>query len=267
MPLRVDEGDRCFFDHPLDHVPGMLLVAGVLDLVLGQAEARSGAVGGDRLRLSIAFERMCELGRPVLLHCEELPDGGEYGARAAWQVRADQGDDSVCRATVHLGGRDDPAGPVETAVAPVTGVTAADAGLVHRWLPENVLVGATVRTERAAVLVPPVGHRLHGGARGVHTPGALIESARQLATLLGHTAHERGPDAQMLWLSLDADLPVGLPESVPLEWSWEFAPARGVRAQYRMALVEADSGRRRGRVEIAVHTLSRAGYRKRRGAG
>ena len=33
VPVVVDEGDRCFFDHPLDHVPGMLLVAGVLDLL------------------------------------------------------------------------------------------------------------------------------------------------------------------------------------------------------------------------------------------
>ncbi|WP_344333764.1 AfsA-related hotdog domain-containing protein, partial [Kitasatospora putterlickiae] len=111
-------------------------------------------------------------------------------------------------------------------------------------------------------LVPPPTHRLAGA--GVHNPAALIESARQLATLLGHTAHGRDADAQMLWLSLEADVPTGLPASVPLELWWEFTPARGARAVYRFEVAHAESGERFGRIEIGVHTLSRAGYLKRR---
>ncbi|MFF1873754.1 AfsA-related hotdog domain-containing protein [Streptomyces sp. CB03911] len=264
VPVVVDTGDRCFFDHPLDHVPGIVLVAGVLDVVRAREPGRVEAPGG-RLRMSLTFDRMCELGQPVWLRGEPVAAGD--GPR--WQFTALQDGAAVCRATVGIGA---PAGPaVSAGSAPAVASGAArgaedpaDPALVHRHRPENVLVSGSVRTERASVLVPQPGHRLAGA--GVHTPGALIESARQLATMLGHTAHGRDADAQMLWLSLEADLPTGLPVTVPLELWWEFTPARGARAVYRFAVVDAASGERYGRCEIGVHTLSRAGYLKRRAA-
>ncbi|MFF7453407.1 AfsA-related hotdog domain-containing protein [Kitasatospora sp. NPDC008115] len=260
----MDERDRCFFDHPLDHVPGMVLVAAVLDLLRARAP-RQAADG--RLWLSLTFDRMCELGPPVWLHSE--PAASDDGP--AWRLLAVQDGVTVCRASAGLGGGAGPTVPpaaarvVPPAAARERQAAPADPALVHRHLPENVMVGEAVRTERAAVLVPPPGHRLAGA--GTHTPAALIESARQLATMLGHTAHGRAADAQMLWLSLEADLPTGLPAAVPLELWWEFTPPRGARAVYRFAVVEAASGERFGRIEIGVHTLSRAGYLKRRAAG
>ncbi|MER5349385.1 AfsA-related hotdog domain-containing protein [Kitasatospora sp. NPDC002551] len=254
----VDEGDRCFFDHPLDHVPGMVLVAAVLDLVRDRAGAADG-----RLRLSLTFDRMCELGPQVWLHGE--PAEGDDGP--VWQLLAVQDGETVCRASVGLSDAGGPVVPPAAARAVLSGggrehATPADPALVHRHLPENVLVGGPSRVERAAVLAPPPGHRLAGA--GVHAPVALIESARQFATMLGHTAHGRDADAQMLWLSLEADLPTGLPAAVPLELWWEFAPPRGARAVYRMTVVDAESGERHGRLDIGVHTVSRAGYLKRR---
>ncbi|MER6302921.1 AfsA-related hotdog domain-containing protein [Kitasatospora sp. NPDC001539] len=271
-PVVVDEGDRCFFDHPLDHVPGMLLVAGVLDLVRARDPRWTQAAGG-RLRLSMTFDRMCELGRPVWLRGEPVAacDG------PAWQLTAVQDGATVCRATVGTAAFTGPAGPAGRAQTAVPGSAQtvvpgaacgarapADPALVHRLRPENVLVGGLVRTERAAVLVPPPHHRLAGA--GVHTPAALIESSRQLATMLGHTAHGRDTQAQMLWLSLNADLPTGLPVAVPLELRWEFAPARGARSVFAFTVADAASGERHGWCEIGVHTLSRAGYLKRRAA-
>ncbi|MFJ4091400.1 AfsA-related hotdog domain-containing protein [Kitasatospora sp. NPDC089913] len=253
VPVVVDEKDVCFFDHPLDHVPGMVLVAGVLDFVGARAPEQLDADGG-RLRLTMSFDRMCELGSPVWL------SGGPIAADdgPAWELAALQDGEAVSRATIRLGGTPSPLRTGREAAVP------ADPGLVHRHRPENVLLGGAVRVERAAVLVPPTGHRLAGG--GVHTPGALVESARQMATMLGHTAHGRDVDAQMLWLSLEADLPTGLPIEVPLELRWEFAPARGARAVYGFAVVDAESGEGYGRMQIGVHTLSRAGYLKRRSA-
>ncbi|MFE9428481.1 AfsA-related hotdog domain-containing protein [Kitasatospora sp. NPDC006697] len=260
----VDQGDRCFFDHPLDHVPGMVLVAGMLDLVRAREPGRADAADG-RIRISLTFDRMCELSSPVWLHCEPVA----AGEGPAWQLTAVQDGVTVCRATVGLGAPAGPAGSAGSVRAVASGAArgaeaAADSTLVHRQRPENVLVSGPVRTDRAAVLVPPPEHRLAGA--GVHTPGALIESARQLATMLGHTAHGRDEDAQMLWVTLDADLPTGLPVAVPLELSWEFAPARGARAAYGFAVLDAESGERHGRCEIGVHSLSRADYLKRRAA-
>ncbi|MFF2659167.1 AfsA-related hotdog domain-containing protein [Kitasatospora sp. NPDC058032] len=261
--MAVDERDRCFFDHPLDHVPGMVLVAAILDEVRALAPRRAGAADG-RMRLSLTFDRMCELGRPVWLHSE--PAAADDGP--AWRLLAVQDGATVCRASVALegGGPVVPAGAVRALLAGPgrEGGAPADQTLVHRRRPENVLVGGPARVERAAVLVPPPGHRLAGA--GAHTPAALIESARQLATLLGHTAHGRDADAQMLWLSLEGDLPTGLPATVPLELWWEFVPARGLRSVFRFVVVDVESGERHGRLEIGVQTLSRAGYLKRRAA-
>lgn len=266
VPLHVDETDRCFFDHPLDHIPGMLLVSALLDLVRAEARQQARTAGLDRLRISLSFDRICEPAQPVLLHC--TPTRTDDGP--AWRLRAEQDGSPVCQATFRLG-RTAPAGD-EEAGDPFDGLAEedrrrpADAALVHRHLPENVLLGEPRRSELAPVLVPPPGHRLHGGAEGLHTPDALIESGRQLATLLGHTAHDRADDAQMLWLTLEADLPTGLPESVPLALRWDATPARGARAAYPMVLLDPVTGTRHGRVEITVHTLSRTRYQERRAA-
>ncbi|CAN3978346.1 AfsA-related hotdog domain-containing protein [Kitasatospora purpeofusca] len=259
VPVVVDEKDVCFFDHPLDHVPGMVLVAGVLDVLGARAPEWVDADGG-RLRLSMSFDRMCELGPPVWL------SGGPIAADdgPAWELVALQDGEAVSRATVRFGGTPAPVRAGREGGVPAGPAVPADPALVHRHRPENVMLGEAVRVERAAVLVPPPGHRLAGA--GVHTMGALVESARQMATMLGHTAHGRDLDAQMLWLSLEADVPTGLPVEVPLELWWEFAPARGARAVYRFAVVDAESGEGYGRLQIGVHTLSRAGYLKRRSA-
>ncbi|MFF8271516.1 AfsA-related hotdog domain-containing protein [Streptomyces sp. NPDC016562] len=265
--LDVDETDRCFYDHPLDHIPGMLLVTALLDLVRAQVRDQADA-GLNRLRISLSFDRICEPGEPVMLHCEPAP--AEEGP--AWQLRAEQEGSTVCQAVVGLA-RTPAAQPVGQAQDRLQGQSQdrdrtrpADAALVHRHLPENILLGAPLRTEESAVLVPPAGHRLHGGPDGLHTPDALIESARQMSTLLAHTAHGREPDIQLLWLSLEADVPTDLPVSVPLSLRWEFTPARGARAPYPMALLDARSGERLGGIAITHHSMSRARYQERRAA-
>src|SRR5437868_2745002 len=73
--LRVDRTDPFFFDHPLDHVPGMLIFWGALDL------ARAGAAGlaDHRLRTALTFRRICELAPAPAL---ELVDrAGRYDVR------------------------------------------------------------------------------------------------------------------------------------------------------------------------------------------
>ena len=54
---RVDLHDPVFFDHALDHVPGMLLIAAGLEM----AEYAS-MLAPDGVRLRLSFNRFCELG-------------------------------------------------------------------------------------------------------------------------------------------------------------------------------------------------------------
>ena len=57
---RVDLGDSVFFDHPLDHVPGMLLVVAGLELA-----EHAAMLQPDDVSFRITFTKFCELDAPV----------------------------------------------------------------------------------------------------------------------------------------------------------------------------------------------------------
>ena len=57
---RVDLGDPVFFDHPLDHVPGMLLTVAILELAEHDSMLES-----DNVTFRLTFTRFCELNAPV----------------------------------------------------------------------------------------------------------------------------------------------------------------------------------------------------------
>ena len=57
---RVDLGDPVFFDHPLDHVPGMLLAAAVLELA-----EHASMLEPDNVTFRLTFTKFCELDAPA----------------------------------------------------------------------------------------------------------------------------------------------------------------------------------------------------------
>lgn len=85
--LRVDTAHPVFFDHPLDHVPGMLLLEAA-----GQAAREAG--GGRRVPTSFhaTFDRYAELDQPIWIEAEPSPEDRV-------QVVGVQGDSAVfaCR--------------------------------------------------------------------------------------------------------------------------------------------------------------------------
>ncbi|MEU6484239.1 ScbA/BarX family gamma-butyrolactone biosynthesis protein [Streptomyces sp. NPDC046887] len=94
--LRVDTAHPVLFDHPVDHVPGMLLVEGV-------QQAAVAALGPDaRLRsLSISFQRFAELDAPCHLSYRVIrPAPGAPGPTApVVHVEAEQDGEPVFTAT------------------------------------------------------------------------------------------------------------------------------------------------------------------------
>ncbi|MFD0887334.1 AfsA-related hotdog domain-containing protein, partial [Streptosporangium algeriense] len=216
--LRVDQNHPFFFDHPLDHVPGMLLVTGLLDLLRDHAVLSRD----HRVRLSLDFTKMCELGPEVGLFAGPDPSG----ERGVWTVLALQEDRPVCAGTVELTDTltetpgADPAGEQDAAVstAPI------EAGLAHRADPRNVLIGEPVISREDAhassqeeyevpLVSPPTGHFLLRHGNEHYGLEEMIEAGRQLATAVSHLAHERPRDAVMLWLKLAADLPASPPRA------------------------------------------------------
>lgn len=133
--LVSDPSHPFFFDHPLDHVPGIMLITALLDLVRSAAAqldlvrsiaaqpdaappnttppstsppnttppdrrrpaGRRGPIGGGhRIRTSLWFPRFCELDEPTELRvCPSSVEGG-------WTVQASQSRGPVCLGSVAI---------------------------------------------------------------------------------------------------------------------------------------------------------------------
>ena len=96
--LAVDPGHPSFFDHPLDHVPGMLTVEACRQTVLAAPGASRTARRLDAIALR--FHEFVELDLPV--HCRVEPVGGP-GTPAGRQVVVSQCERVVAEATVRMG--------------------------------------------------------------------------------------------------------------------------------------------------------------------
>ncbi|MGY1718106.1 AfsA-related hotdog domain-containing protein [Blastococcus sp. SYSU DS0552] len=95
--VAVDLTDPTYFDHPVDHLPGMLLVGAALAAVTDRPDLPGAAT---RLAgLDLAFDRFAELDRPTWVRT----DAGS-GRSDGVPVQLGQDDDVVARGRVFLGG-------------------------------------------------------------------------------------------------------------------------------------------------------------------
>ncbi|MFJ8547227.1 ScbA/BarX family gamma-butyrolactone biosynthesis protein [Streptomyces sp. NPDC093586] len=94
--LRVDRSHPILFDHPLDHVPGMLLLEAA-------RQSASATLGHASLPLLVEseFERYVELDAPCLIETSRLPGAGPAGEEAV-AVVARQAGEPAFRCTVAL---------------------------------------------------------------------------------------------------------------------------------------------------------------------
>ncbi|MER6814315.1 AfsA-related hotdog domain-containing protein [Spirillospora sp. NPDC000708] len=258
--LVVDESDPFYFDHPLDHVPGMLLFSGMLDLAVRADSARSRGRRAGRVVAGLDFTRFCELDRGTTLSCRPVP-----GRNRAWTVAARQGAREVCAGSIAFTDDDAPAagppGPGRPPAA-IPPSRQAPADLVHRRRPENILVGEPVRRGRgaveAAVLRPP------GRDRAAWSPVEIVEAGRQFATLLEHSEHGRPMDARLLWVSLRLDVPFRLDGAVPLLLRWPVARVPGPRSRCAATLADAATGADLGSLAYEAYAVDAERYERTR---
>ncbi|MEJ1197530.1 MULTISPECIES: ScbA/BarX family gamma-butyrolactone biosynthesis protein [unclassified Streptomyces] len=95
--LRVATDHPIFFDHPVDHVPGMLLLEAAHQAAIGAGSAPDpagpGVPGAEILSLSCDFKRYVELDSPCALFTEELPvDASATSGNRRTAVKAVQND-------------------------------------------------------------------------------------------------------------------------------------------------------------------------------
>jgi A-factor biosynthesis hotdog protein len=255
--LHVDQRHPFFFDHTLDHVSGMLLLTALLDLARSSDGHGFDSAAGRRIRLDVAFTRICELDSPVALFAYHETGLGTH------VIRAVQGDHDVCEGGVELiddttptvSGHD-PSGDI---VVPV----AAEA--VRRQNPGNVLLGEPTIVDgayRAPIIGPPAGHFLLRRGDDRYCVEELVECGRQLATIAGQGPQGKPTDTQLIWNGLTADLPVALSRRVPLELCWPITRQQGNNADFRFTLAVRGTGQVLGTSRYVGKICSPAAYRR-----
>jgi hypothetical protein len=216
--LVVDESHPYFFDHPLDHVSGILMLEGLLQLLEGSDVVR----GGFLRQMRATFPRFCEKDPPVQLELLRAAAGRLCTARAV------QAGLPVCSlrfeaSTMPLEAGDGPAR--RTSSAPR--VARADAPLLHKARPENVLIAPWTmdgRIARTALLAPPRGHQLDAGDPRHHPPLYVFEAARQLVTALSHGLYGVPLGMPMNLVAVELVLEAPLRRGIPLVLSHALQP-------------------------------------------
>jgi 2-oxo-3-(phosphooxy)propyl 3-oxoalkanoate synthase len=259
--LHVDENDPLFFDHPLDHVPAMLLMEAVIRLAERASTAAGPGTPGVRLPLTdlrLHFTRLCEKDPPA--HLAAAPaEGGRELSHRVWVTQHGR---PTCTGEVSL------AMPVR-AVDRLDVAPAADrppraaAALVHKLHPESVLVGPLARDGgglRCAVLAPPAGQMSR-----IHPAALLVEPVRQFTTMMCHVTEGIPLGWQFLLTSLNVSF-AAMPEPMARLHLWSRESPKGRRARRSLVEIRTDAGTA-GSVEFAFSLVPKSVYARLREAG
>ncbi|MEB3021342.1 hotdog family protein [[Mycobacterium] crassicus] len=212
--VRVDLQDPVFFDHPLDHVPGMLLVVAGLEFAEHAAMLRPANVC-----LRLTFTKFCELDAPIEVSAARETDGNP--------IEFIQSGRNIARGLL---GRRETALAAEIAPVPAFGDGTIPSDLVHRADPGNIAVGpltvdagrvwVRVREEAAIGGLPPRASAV----------ASIIEAARQFVIAILHLWGRQPMGTKMIFVGLTADVPTTVPQGqLTRALSWQPTPPEQTR--------------------------------------
>jgi len=212
---RVDPGDPVFFDHPLDHVPGILLAVASLEVA-----EHASMLEPDNTTFRLTFTKFCELHAPVEVTASRETVG------TGWIEVVQSG-----RTIAHgLLTRRDTQPPMKLAPVPGLADGSISGELVHRTNPRNIAIGPltvndghvwTRVRERCAIggLSPQAG-----------AVASILEAARQFAIAILHRWGEQPLGIRMIFVGLTADIPTAVPlGDVTRALSWQVTPPEQTR--------------------------------------
>ncbi|TME33294.1 MAG: hypothetical protein E6I75_15685 [Chloroflexi bacterium] len=257
--LIVDEAHSYFFDHPLDHVPGILLIEGALQL----ADHIPGARGRFVRLVEFRFRRFCEKQERATFEAryERTVDVIRFDGRVVQQGRelCTFGLELVPLATTQPG--------ATTESNPGRG-RPVEAVLLHKLHPDNVLVAALdQRDGTCTILPPPPGHFFATGDPRLHSPLYVLEAARQAVIQAAHSVLEIPRGMAMNLIDARLVLAAPVPREVPLQL--RLAPESPKRLG-TMLLAEVNAtllaaGRELGTASIKAQVVEQDTYRRSRG--
>ncbi|MGW5095469.1 AfsA-related hotdog domain-containing protein [Streptomyces nodosus] len=265
--ISTDDTHTFFFDHPLDHIPGMLLV----DTALHRAEylaARAGrhTTGPLRVRaLDLTFNGLCERSCDAFVHLRENGPGGR-----AFTLDVRQDEVSLCTGSLRL----EPAPQRELFVqapeqapgqVPEHGCPRrAPAELVHKKSSDNVLIAPLRQTGEhnytTTMIAPPAGRW-----PDVHPATVLMEAIRQTATITSHTAWDIPTDWQYILMSIRLTLSDTTTWPAAPELVCHISPLKG-RARGGIDIGVQVDGAQAGHMHLKARAVPPAAYRRMRAA-
>jgi hypothetical protein len=212
---RVDLGDPVFFDHPLDHVPGMLLAAAVLELA-----EHASMLEPDNVTFRLTFTKFCELTAPV-----EVTAVREAGGTS--RIECIQ---SGCSIAKGLLAQRDTHTLMERAAVPALGDGLISGELVHRADLRNIAVcPLTIEEGRVWTRVRERG-AISGLPPRAGAVASILEAARQFAIAILHLWGEHPLGIKMIYVGLTAEVPTAVPLGhVVRALSWQVTPPEQTR--------------------------------------
>jgi hypothetical protein len=228
-PLVVDDSDPVIFDHSVDHVPGMLMLHGIAELVEWAGPGTGGArcMAGE---FDLRFTRFVEKDRPA--HAVIAPDGAPH----TWRVEISQEGHIACAGragTMTLGDGDRPAG--HGVAAAIRSAVRAEAAIVHRRRPENIVI-SPLRPAPAGFMVDYLPSEAARTKRFEHVHCSLdvVEAARQFMIMLSHAACGFGLDRRLVLNRLTVSMPGPFPRTDPVRLHCAPPRVRGGRIDFAM---------------------------------
>lgn len=218
--LVVNEAHNYFFDHPLDHVPGILLLEGILQL------AEHAVNSGEYLRsIDLKFRKFCEKTRPILL-TSRLGSLRELEV----EIQQDQASIATCNVTCAPQPDDVPMLEYDAANPPSP---FPDPRMLHKRDSANVLVSAyrqiPGKDSFECDLLPPVaGHILNEGTDGYVSLLYILETARQFVMLLAHVFEGIPLDQPMNLVRIQLWLDRPVPRTARLRMECARQPVRRI---------------------------------------
>ncbi|OUS28891.1 hypothetical protein A9Q99_10970 [Gammaproteobacteria bacterium 45_16_T64] len=266
--LTVDESHPFFFDHPLDHIPGTLLIEGILQLV--QRSTAEVDPDDDRLHpyvksMNVSFRRWVEKGDTVDITIK-VTGGGPNSLDFSGVVT--QQDNVVCDVELTVEYQRLP----EQKETWDTSSELAEDDLLHKLNQDNVLIHPVEKISNrgfeAKLRVPLESHIFSDGGGSVAPPLYLLEASRQIATHLSHSLYDvpLGTSMNLISIAIMLHSPVLRRDSLSLSYlPWE-DDEKEIDEEIKVIHLDLlDSDRAVGHIDITAQAVAKETYQKQRG--
>jgi hypothetical protein len=244
--LRVELGDPVFFDHPLDHVPGMLLAVAILELAEHGSMLEPGNV-----TFRLTFAKFCELDAPA-----EVTATHHAGRTSLMEIS--QSGRCIARGALTHG---DTLPHKEYSALPRLRAGPISGELVHRADRRTIAVGAlTIEGGRVWARVLEQG-TIGGLAPRAAVVASILEAARQFAIAILHRWGEHPLGVKMIFVGLTAEVPTTVPPGRPeLALSWHVTPPEQTNKLHIDVHALGDRASKLGSVLIAARCVNEDEY-------